>query len=722
MEVVMSTLVKHRSSRRILPLSISWGRVFFVLAVFVLQSLGQSVKAPSATRTDNVMDILHGVEIVDPYRWLEDQNSAETRTWLDAENKYTRSILNALAGRNEIKQRLEQLSRIDVVGFPFARGGRYFFSKRSSNQDLFVIYMRKGLKGEDEVLLDPHPMSPDHTVSVGLRDVSKDGTLLAYQVREGGADETTIHFMDIDSRKNLADQMPKGRYFSISMMRDKSGFYYSRLEKEGPRVYYHPMGTDLSTDKEIFGEGYGPDKIIGAAVSDDGRYLLINVFHGSAGQKTEVYFQDLVKKGPIVTVVSDLDARFSPAIAGDHLFLQTNLSAPNGRVFDVDLRKPLRENWREVIPEGKAVVNGFSPVGGKLFVNYLENVRSVVKVFEPNGTYVRDISFPTIGSVGGVSGDWDRDEAFYLFTSFHVPTTIYRYDVKTGKQEEWSRLNVPIKTDEFEVKQVWYDSKDGTKVPMFVVHKKGLRLDGSHPTLLTGYGGFNASLTPGFSSRAAFWVERGGVYALPNLRGGGEFGEEWHRAGMLGKKQNVFDDFITAAEWLIKNGYTNPSRLVIQGGSNGGLLVGAALTQRPDLFRAVVCGYPLLDMVRYHKFLVAKFWVSEYGSSDDSNQFRYLHAYSPYHHVKQGTKYPALLMVSGDLDTRVDPLHARKMTALLQSTMSLDRPVLLHYNTKAGHSGGLPLTRLIEDLTDEMSFLFWQLGITAPGSEKPGRN
>lgn len=697
--------------------------VTFILAFLVSAGWSQTVKAPPPTRTQNVGDTLHGTVIVDPYRWLEDQNNPETRAWLDTQNEYTRSILNTIAGRNEIKQRLEQLSRIDVVGFPFARGGRYFFSKRASDQDLFVIYMRKGLKGEDEMLLDPHPMSPDHTVSVGLRDVSKDGTLLAYQVREGGADETTIHFMDIDSRKNLADQLPNGRYYGgISIIPDKSGFYYSRQEKEGPRVYYHSMGTDLSTDKEIFGEGYGPDKIIGAGVSDDGRYLLINVFHGSAGQKTEVYFQDLVKKGPIVTVVSDLDARFSPAIAGDHLFLQTNWSAPNGCVFDVDLRKPSRENWREVISEGKAVINGFSPVGGKLCVNYLENVRSIVKIFEPDGKYVRDISFPAIGSVSGISGRWENDEGFYAFTSFHIPTMIYRYDMKTGTQEEWSRLKVPIKSDDFEVKQVWYESKDKTKVPMFIVHKKGLKLDGANSTLLTGYGGFNASLTPGFSSQAAFWFERGGVYAVPNLRGGGEFGEEWHRAGMFEKKQNVFDDFHAAAEWLINNGYTRPSKLAISGGSNGGLLVGAALTQRPELFRAVVCSYPLLDMVRYHKFLVAKFWVSEYGSTDDPKQFPYLHAYSPYHQVRAGTKYPAVLMISGDLDTRVDPLHARKMTALLQATMSPDRPVLLHYNTKSGHSGGLPLQRVIEDLTDTMSFLLWQLGIGIPGQERPGGN
>jgi prolyl oligopeptidase len=335
-----------------------------------------------------------------------------------------------------------------------------------------------------------------------------------------------------------------------------------------------------------------------------------------------------------------------------------------------------------------------------------------VKVFTPEGKHVRDMDLPTIGSVSGVRGKWESNEAFFRFSSYHIPYTIYRYDVKKDKREIWSRLNLPIDTDKFETKQVWYTSKDGTKVPMFLIHEKEIRLNGTNPTILTGYGGFNASLTPGFSSRAALWIEKGGVYAIPNLRGGGEFGEEWHRAGMLEKKQNVFDDFISAAEWLIQKGYTNPEKLAIRGGSNGGLLVGAALTQRPDLYQAVVCGYPLLDMVRYHKFMVAPFWISEYGSSDDPEQFNYIHAYSPYHRVKQGTRYPSVLMISGDSDTRVDPLHARKMAALLQSSNGSDNPVLLRYETKLGHSGGRSLTKQIEDLTDELSFLFWQLGVT----------
>ena len=358
------------------------------------------------------------------------------------------------------------------------------------------------------------------------------------------------------------------------------------------------------------------------------------------------------------------------------------------------------------------VIRGFSAAGGKLFVSYLHQVRSLVKVFTPAGKHERDITFPAIGTVSGVGGRWKGREAFFTFSSYHIPTTIYSYQVKSGQQDVWARLPVPVDSDQFELKQVWYESKDKTKVPMFIVHKKGLKLDGANPAFLTGYGGFNLSLTPTFSSTAVLWAERGGVFAVPNLRGGGEFGEAWHRAGMKEKKQNVFDDFIAAAEWLVKNGYTRPERLAISGGSNGGLLVGAALTQRPELFGAVVCSYPLLDMVRFHKFLIARFWVPEYGSADDDpEQFRYIRAYSPYHSVKPGAKYPAVLIITGDSDTRVDPLHGRKMAARLQSATGSGRPVLLHYDTKAGHSGGLPIGKQIEDLTDSLSFLAWQLGI-----------
>src|SRR6185436_10736592 len=466
----------------------------------------------------------------------------------------------------------------------------------------------------------------------------------------------------------------------------------------------------------IFGDGYGPEKIIGCNISDDGRWLTVSVLHGSAADKSELYYQDLKSGGPLKTLVNEVPAVFTARIAGDTLFLRTNWDAPNGRVFAVDLKDPARERWKEIVKEKKdAVITGLATGGHRLYVTTLENVQSKLRVYEPSGALVREVQMPSIGSLGGVSGEFDQDEVFFSFSSLARPTTVYRYETASGKREEWARLAVPVDPDSVEIKQVFFASKDGTRIPMFVAHKKGLPLDGRRPTLLTGYGGFNLSQNPGFSQRAAFWIENGGVYALPNLRGGGEFGEAWHKAGMLANKQNVFDDFIGAAEWLIANKYTSPERLAIYGGSNGGLLVGAAMTERPELFGAVVCSYPLLDMLRYHRFLVARFWVPEYGSSEDKAQFDVLRAYSPYQNVKPGTKYPSVLFVTGDSDTRVDPLHARKMTALMQATTGSDRPVLLLYDTKSGHSGGKPASRTIDDLTDQYSYLFWQLGVNQPG-------
>jgi prolyl oligopeptidase len=433
-----------------------------------------------------------------------------------------------------------------------------------------------------------------------------------------------------------------------------------------------------------------------------------------------VYVGEIEKRGLLVPIVTDIDATFDPTIAGRTLYLRTNWNAPKQRVMAVELDRPARPYWSEVIPQAGAVMTGLSTVGGRLFASYLENVQTRIRSFAPDGTAAGELTTPGVGVMGNVAGEWERDEGFFTFSSLSTPQTIYRYIVSSGEREVWARQQVPLSGEAVEIKQAWFVSKDRTKVPMFVAHRKGLKLDGSNPALLTGYGGFNVSQTPGFSARAAFWIENGGVFALPSLRGGGEFGEEWHRAGMLDRKQTVFDDFVGAAEWLVKNGYTSPARLAISGGSNGGLLVGAALTQRPDLFRVVVCSYPLLDMVRYQKFLVAGYWVPEYGSADDPAQFKYLFAYSPYHRVTKGVKYPAVLFITGDADTRVAPLHARKMTALLQDqtgSAPAERPVLLKYDTKAGHSGGIPMGRQIERLADEMRFLFWQVGIVEKGTE-----
>jgi prolyl oligopeptidase len=665
-----------------------------------------------ATRRDDVRETLHGTEVLDPYRWLEDQESPETRAWIDAQIAHTQAVLGGFAGREELRRRLEGLLRIDSYGMPVARGGWYFFMKRLADRDQPVLCRRRGHDGPDEVLIDPAALAGNTMVSVVLLDVSEDGQTLVYGLRTGGADEITVHLRDLASGEELPDTLPAGRYFGVSLTHDLRALYYSLHTEEGGRIRRRALGT--GEEAEVFGEGYGPEKIISADLSEDGRWLLITVYYGSAADKTEVYVKDLRTDRPVVPIINDVTARFTGEIAGGMLYLETNWEAPNGRVLAVDLADPARESrdtWREVVPESGAVIQGVSLAGGRLFLNLLENVQSRVRIYTPEGADAGEIAFPTIGSVSGVYGRWGEREAFFHFASFHVPPTIYRVDVETGERSVWASVSVPVDTDALEVRQVWFDSRDGTRVPMFLVHRKGLEMDGRRPVYLTGYGGFNASMTPSFSAIAALWAERGGVYALANLRGGGEFGEEWHRAGMRERKQNVFDDFTGAAEWLIANGVTSPEKLAVAGGSNGGLLVGAALTQRPELFQAVVCAVPLLDMVRYHQFLVARFWVPEYGSSEDPELFPTLHGYSPYHRVREGENYPAVLFMTGDSDTRVAPLHARKMCALLQAASASGRPVLLHYDTKAGHSGGLPITKQIEDAADQLAFLFQQLDI-----------
>jgi prolyl oligopeptidase len=690
-------------------------RIAAPLAVLVVAGLAAQSKPP-ATKRDAVVDHLHGVDVADPYRWLEDQQAPATRAWIDEQNAYTESVVGPLAGKAQIERRLTELMKIESIGTPTVRAGRYFYTKRRADQDLQVLYMRRSRDAQEEVLVDPHTLSADHSTSVIPMDVSPDGTVLVYGVRAGGEDEVTVRLLDVDTKKELPDVLPRARYSGIVITKDRKGMFYSKQTPNGPRVFMHRVGNEPSTDRQIFGDAYGPGKIIGVSLSDDGRYLTVTVRHGSAALKEELYFADLEKNAQLEPLVTDIDATFDSTIAGRTMYLRTNWNAPKQRVMAIDLERPARPYWREVIPESTAVMTSLNAVGGRLFAAYLENVQSRIRMFGFDGAPAGELAPPGIGVTGNVSGEWERDEGFFTFSSLSTPTTIYRYTVSSGDRQVWAKLQVPVASDPIDIKQVWFVSKDGTKVPMFVAHRRGLKLDGSNPALLTGYGGFNVSQNPNFSSRASFWIENGGVYALANLRGGGEFGEAWHHAGMLDKKQNVFDDFIGAAEWLVKNGYTSSSRLAISGGSNGGLLVGALLTQRPELVRAVVCTYPLLDMVRYDKFMVAKFWVPEYGSADDPAQFKTLLAYSPYHRVKKGVKYPGVLFITGDGDTRVAPLHARKMAALLQDQTgsdSAERPILLKYDTKAGHSGGLPLSRQIENLTDEMRFLFWQLGVKA---------
>ncbi|HYL10761.1 MAG TPA: prolyl oligopeptidase family serine peptidase [Candidatus Acidoferrales bacterium] len=696
--------------------------ILFVAMVGVIRAAGwptnegKAVAPPPSTRVDNVREIIHGVEIADPYRWLEDQESPETRAWIDAQNKFTDSTIKPLPGRNALERQLAALLKVSSFSLPLERGGRYFFTMRLPDQDQAVLYYRQDANGANQVLVDPLE-GGDHTTTVNLLSATPDGKLIAYAIRNGGKDEVTPHLIDVDSRKLLPDAFPETRYFGFFVLPDKSGVYYSKIVSERNRVFFHRMGSDTAQDAELFGPDIPTTKILSSRLSEDGRYLVISVVQFGAGNPAEIYVKNLATNGPIVPITKDLGASFQGDIDGDHLFVRTNWKAPHGRVLEIDLKNPAPQNWKEIIPESPAILEGLSLSGGKLAVRSVENVVEHLKVYEANGKLLRTIPLPAIGSIVGVASRSGSDELFYEFESFHIPPTIYRDDAASGKQEIWAQRKVPMDSSQFEVKQVWYTSKDGTRVPMFLAYRKGIQLDGSHPVLLTGYGGFDVSELPGYRAESAAWIANGGVYALANLRGGSEFGEEWHRAGMMEKKQNVFDDFIAAAEWLVRYKYTRPERLAIRGTSNGGLLVGAALTQRPELFGAVVCGFPLLDMVRYHKFLVARWWVPEYGSSDNPEQFKFIYAYSPYHHVKAGTKYPAVLFVTGDSDTRVAPLHARKMTALLQAASTSGKPVLLHYDTHAGHSGGVPVGKQVDDLSDEMSFLYWQLGIS-PQSAK----
>jgi prolyl oligopeptidase len=683
--------------------------LLFVSARGQAQSDSASAGCPPKTHTDDVKEDVHGTVVADPYRWLEDQTSPATRAWIDAENRCTEAVLKKLPGRTAVEQQLSRLMKVDSIGAPFERNGRLFFLRRGADQDLDVLYMRQGLNGVDQVLVDPHPLSPDHSTSIELANVSKDGKLVVYGVRAGGEDETVLHVFDADTRQDLKDTLPRATYFSVAPKPDNSGFYYARATPRGPRVGYHSLGTDAAKDAVIFGESYGSDKILVVDLSPDGNYLLLTVLHGSGVEQTEVYFQNVRAHGPIVPIVNDVNSIFFGEIAGDTLYLRTNWKAPLSRLLAVDLTNPERANWREIVAEGDAALEDFKAAGGKIAALYTRKASAQLKIISADGREVREVSLPALGTVQNLSGRWDGASLYFSFESFNFPVTIYREDVAQRTLDAWAKPSVPIQSDAFEVSQVFYESKDKTLIPMFLFYKKGLRLDGNHPTLLYAYGGFNVSKTPQFSGYAVLWAERGGVYAVANLRGGGEFGEGWHRAGMLANKQNVFDDFIAAGDWLVAQRYTNPKRLAIMGGSNGGLLVGAALTQRPDLFRAVVCQYPLLDMVRYQKFMDGPYWVPEYGSSDRPDQFHWLYAYSPYHHVEPGRKYPAVLFITGDGDTRVAPLHARKMTARLQAATNSGLPVLLLYDTKSGHSGGRPLGKEIEEKADFLCFLFWQL-------------
>ena len=678
-----------------------------------------NILKPPLTQQQPVTDDYFGHKVVDPYRWLEDGSSPATQQWVAAQLAYTRSILDKIPGGAQLHARMEQLLEIGNLGGTQTGGDYYFHTRRDGKQNQPVLYVRKGVDGKDVALIDANQLSKDGTVALDWWQPSHDGKFVAYGTSQSGSEMSTLYVIETATHNLLPDTIERTRAASIAWKPDNSGFYYTRYPKPGDvaagqemynrHVFYHTMGGDPAKDLLIFGEGLDPQHWPNVALSDDGRWLAIMVAEGWT--KTEVYLKDLHGGSAPLQITSGKDFLYLVHPYKGDLYILTNEDSPHFRVFKAPLVTPSRAHWLEIIPQSEAVLKELHIIGGQLFALYEQNAHSLLKRFATDGKPLGEIELPTLGTISNLGGEYDSGSAFCLFSSFTVPTTIYRFDIGTSKSTLWDSVKTDIDTSQYETRQVWYTSKDGTHVPMFLVLRKGLKLTGRNPVLLTAYGGFNVSLTPEFSKIIFPWLDHDGIFAMANLRGGSEFGEDWHRAGMLDKKQNVFDDFLAAAEYLEKNGYTDRQHLAIRGGSNGGLLMGAALTQRPELFRAVICQVPLLDMLRYQNFQIAKLWIPEYGSSADPKQFQWLYAYSPYHHVTKGTDYPAVLFMTADTDTRVDPMHAKKMTALLQADNGGPNPVLLRIEPKAGHGAGKPISKSVEEWTDIYSFLFWQLGM-----------
>ena len=668
-------------------------------------------------------ETLHGVKVADPYRWLEDQSSPATKQWVAEQTAYARSILDPLPTRERLRHRLGEVLSTGSLTRPEVAAGRYFYAKKEGNQNQPIVYMREGLDGADKVLIDPNQGSSDDTVTIDWFVPSKDGKLLAYGSSVGGTETSTLYLLDVDTGEALKESIPKVRSANPQWLKDRSGFYYSRprdVKTIGPgeevyerRIFFHKLGDDYNGDRLIFGNGLEKEEIPDATLSPDERYLLIDVFMGWG--RNRLYVLDL-RRDKLITIADDGENAYTGEIIGNTLYLLTNWKASRYQIFAVDLRKPERGNWRRIVPEGKPVIESATVVGDKLYTAGIVDAHSELAAYSLDGKNRKVIPLPEIGTASELYGETDGNEVFFGFTSFATPATIYRIDgnadvSEAGALSIWNKLTAAVDPSDFESKQVFYPSKDGTIVPMYIIHKKGTAADGTAPGLLYGYGGFNISLTPDFRGYFFPWLESGGVLAIANMRGGSEYGEAWHRAGMLKKKQNVFDDFLSAAQYLIQKKYVDPERFAIHGRSNGGLLMGAAMTQRPDLFQVVICGVPLLDMVRYHRFRMARLWISEYGSAENAEDFEWIYAYSPYHRVKDGESYPATIIYTADADSRVDPMHALKMVARLQAANASGTPIVLRYDTEAGHGGGKPLSKVVDEWVDIWSFAFDQLGI-----------
>ncbi|MEQ8540188.1 MAG: prolyl oligopeptidase family serine peptidase [Coleofasciculus sp. D1-CHI-01] len=681
-----------------------------------MPSSHQPLTYPTTRQADQV-DNYHGTNVADPYRWLEDPDSDETKAWVEAQNKVTFGYLEDIPQRESLKQRITKLWNYEKYGIPYKEGNRYFYFKNNGLQNQSVLYTLTSLDGEPRLLIDPNTLSEDGTIALSGIAISDDGNRMAYGLSTSGSDWQEWKVRDVETGEDLSDHLKWVKFSGASWTTDNQGFFYSRYDEPNDatkledanyyhKLYYHKLGTDQSDDQLIYHRPDQKEWMFNGSVTEDGHYLIIYVSQGT-DPKNLVFYKDLqTPDSPIVELISEFEANFSLIDNDGSIFwVQTDLDAPRGRVIAIDIHNPERENWQELIPQAEETLEDVGVLNNQFVADYLKDARSSIKIFDLNGAFVREVELPGIGSAGGFGGKRYDTETFYVFTSFTTPATIYRYDMVTGERSLFRQPTVDFDPTQYETRQVFYPSKDGTQVPMFITHKKGLALDGYNPTYLYGYGGFNVSLTPSFSISNLVWMEMGGVYAIPNLRGGGEYGEDWHQAGTKLNKQNVFDDFIAAAEWLIENKYTRPQKLAIGGGSNGGLLVGACMTQRPDLFRAALPSVGVLDMLRFHKFTIGWAWCSDFGSPENPEEFKALYAYSPLHNLKPGTAYPATLITTADHDDRVVPAHSFKFAAALQAAHSGDNPVLIRIETKAGHGAGKPTAKIIEEIADKWAFL-----------------
>jgi prolyl oligopeptidase len=689
---------------------------FFVAAIAASTAQDSApLVYPNAKRVDQVDDY-HGTKVADPYRWLEDADSADTHEWVEAENKLTFSYLDKIPYRSAIRERLLKLWNYERFTIPEQRGGRYFFQHNNGLQNQNVVLVADSLSAEPRLLLDPNTLSADGTVALTAAAVTDDGKLMAYGTAASGSDWQEWHVRDVDSGKDLPDQIRWVKFSAASWSKDGKGFFYSRYDEPTgtalrdanyfQKLYYHRVGTPQSDDKLIYERPDNKEMLFSGGVSDDGHYLVIHVSQGTS-PKNRLYYKDLSQAdAPVVRLLDDFDAQYLfLGNDGPIFWIQTDLDAPRGRLIAIDTRHPERANWKTIVPQGPDKLESSHVVDNQFLLSYLKDARSEVRVYDLAGKFLRNVDLPGIGTTAGFEGKRTDKETFYSYTSFISPTIIYRYDPETGKSSIFRQPKVDFDSSKYETRQIFYTSKDGTRVPMFLTYKKGLKLDGQNPTMLYAYGGFDISMTPGFSVQTAVWLEMGGIYALPNLRGGGEYGEDWHLAGTKARKQNVFDDFIAAAEWLIANKYTSPSRLAIRGGSNGGLLVGACLTQRPDLYGATLPLVGVMDMLRFQKFTIGWAWTSDYGSSDDAEDFKALYAYSPLHNLKLGTKYPPTLIATADHDDRVVPGHSFKFAATMQADQGGPAPVLIRIETKAGHGAGKPISKQVDEAADEWAFV-----------------